>query len=223
MSTRVGLIVEGPIDHLLVSALLERIAADRADFSWPVTPQDVADIIPIRKRGDGGVLDTVRKLIRYLDRRPDEYAFFVVVLDRRTRPVQEKIRRIIRGKSRFLLAIAREEIEAWWLGDRTSTLTWLRLEANALAHTRYGARGYKAERDPAPKRTLDELTRESDAVDQTYGQGNTELARRFTEQLWREHACLDEIEQQCPRGFKPFCRKATQALRAEKTRQARLF
>ena len=41
-ATRVGIIAEGPIDHALLPALLERIARDRAAFDWPVLGEDAA-------------------------------------------------------------------------------------------------------------------------------------------------------------------------------------
>ena len=63
MSTRIGIIAEGPIDHALLPVLLERIALERASFGWPVAPDDVAEVFQIRKRGHGGVLETVRRLV----------------------------------------------------------------------------------------------------------------------------------------------------------------
>ncbi len=36
MSTRVGIITEGPIDQALLPPLLSRIAELRAEFRWPV-------------------------------------------------------------------------------------------------------------------------------------------------------------------------------------------
>lgn len=67
MSTKIGIIAEGPIDHALLPPLLERIARDRAGYDWPVAPDDVAEIFNIRKRGHGGVLETVRRLVDALE------------------------------------------------------------------------------------------------------------------------------------------------------------
>ena len=124
MSTKIGIIAEGPIDHALLPALLERIARDRAGYNWPVRPEDVAEVFQIRKRGHGGVLETVRKLVAALSTDVYDHAFFVIMLDRRTRPVQEEIRTLISPHGRFVMGIAIEEIEAWWLADRRNTLAW---------------------------------------------------------------------------------------------------
>ena len=80
----------------------------------------------------------------------------------------------------------------------------------------------RAERDPHPKKTLNELTEASEAVDSVYGEGNTAMAIAFAE-LWRDHARLGDIEAQCPQGFRPFCRHAANALRRAKARSGRLF
>ena len=63
MSTKVGIIAEGPIDHALLPVLLERIVRDRANYDWPVAPDNVAEFFQIRKRGHGGVLEAVRNLV----------------------------------------------------------------------------------------------------------------------------------------------------------------
>ena len=44
MSTKIGIIAEGPIDHALLPALLTRIAAERAAITWPVNAQDIAEL-----------------------------------------------------------------------------------------------------------------------------------------------------------------------------------
>jgi hypothetical protein len=221
---KIGIITEGPIDYVLLDPLLSRIAQDKANFSWPVVPDDVAQYFPMRKRGHGGVLKTVRSLVRALDRRYFEHAFFVILLDRRTEAVQAQIRRDIRGKEgRFVLGLAIEEIEAWWLGDRTNTLAWSRLQNRLPAHARYAARRYRAEGDDAPKRTLDELTRLSDRFDRVYGKGSVDLATQFAQECWRSNARLDEIAGQCPKGFRPFQRRTTRAFRQAKAAAGRLF
>ena len=213
MSTKIGIIAEGPIDHALLPALLERIARDRADYSWPVRPDDIAEVFQIRKRGHGGVLETVRRLVVALSTEVYDHAFFVIMLDRRTRPVQEEIRTLIGAHGRFVLGIAIEEIEAWWLADRRNTLEWAGLTASLPPHCRYAVAGYHAERDDEPKKTLDELTRESDRFDRYYGDGNVELAIEFAQDYWREFAHLDDIRAQCKKGYRPFERDVTQLFR----------
>lgn len=210
---RIGLIAEGLIDYELLPALLKRIAEDRAGFSWPIPTDNIADRLHIRKQGAGGVLESVRKLVKVLDRSQDfSQSFFVILLDYKTKDVQGKIKRLIRHRDRFILGLAIREIEAWWLGDRRSTLSWLQLNDSSISGTRYGKNRYKAENDDNPKRTLNELTRLSEVVDQFYGNGNTTLAREFAE-TWGEHARLSEIESQCPSGFGKFCQDATNGMR----------
>lgn len=222
-ATRVGIIAEGPTDHALLPALLERIARDRAAFDWPVLGEDAALVLPVRKRGHGGVLDAVRRMVAALRSGAAlaDYSFFVIVLDRRTNAVQTRVKRLIRGEDRFVLAIAIEEIEAWWLGDRVNTLAFFQLGDELPAGLRYAERGYKAERDSRPKRTLDELTEVSEAVDSRYGVGNARLALDFAEG-WRNTARLAAIEGQCPRGFGTFAGAAANALRRAKARASRL-
>ena len=223
-ATKIGIICEGPIDFLLLNPLLQRIAYDRAQFHWPLQSGDVAEIFPIRKRGHGGVLEAVRRVVKVMKRSngSPEYAFFLIVLDQRTKPVQSKIKPLIRGNDRFVLAIANKEIEAWWLGDRVTTLAWLQLTNSLPSAVRYASRGYKAETDDRPKGTLDELTEISSAVEYRYGAGNSQLAADFAE-IWANSARLRDIEAQCPQGFEPFCRSSTNALKRAKARTGRLF
>ncbi len=76
MSTKIGIITEGQIDDILLPVLLERIARDRAEFSWPTMPDDLGRVIPIRKRGHGGVLEAIRSLVKFLDENPPtDHAF----------------------------------------------------------------------------------------------------------------------------------------------------
>lgn len=224
MSTKVGIIAEGPIDYILLPVLLERIAHDRASFTWPTMPDDLTEIIPTRKRGYGGVLKAVQRLVDCLSQTPlAEYAFFVILLDAPPSRVRRRVRQLIGGNPRFVLGIAIREIEAWWLADRRNTLAWLRLDEEPRGKARYWAASYKPENDRHPKRTLDELTVLAPELDQHYGHGNTELAREFAEDYWRDSAELDAMESSCPRGFRPFCRDTTEALRAERARQGRLL
>ncbi len=206
MSTKVGIIAEGPIDHALLPALLSRIAQDRIGLTWPVNSEDVADIFQLRKRGHGGVLEAVRRLVAALDTDLYDHHCFIILLDRRTRPVQEEVRRLIAGRDRFVLGVAVEEIEAWWLGDRTNTLAWSELNAELPPTCRYAVPRYKAEADDDPKKTLDELTRCSDRFDRYYGEGNVDLAIEFAEDYWKDYARLDEIGSQCPQSYRPFQR-----------------
>jgi len=144
MSTKIGIIAEGPIDHCLLPALLHRIAQDRTDYTWPLNAEDISEVFFIRKRGHGGVLETVRRLVAALETEVYDHAFFVVLLDRRTRPVQEEINRLLENRGRFVLGIAIEEIEAWWLGDRQNTLTWCGLQDKLPDECRYAQDTFRA-------------------------------------------------------------------------------
>jgi hypothetical protein len=201
---KIALITEGPIDRILLAALLSRIAAEREGIKWPVDAGDIADEFRIRKKGHGGVLETVRSLVKALASSESDHSFFVIVLDRRTKAVQNKIRRLVRGQDRFVVGVAIEEIEAWWLGDRTNTLQWTSFAAAGLPSCRYAQQGYRAEEDPTPKTTLNELTQLSDRFDRVYGRGNVDLTEDFAERYWRPNARLSEIAEQCPMGYVPF-------------------
>lgn len=223
MSTKIGIIAEGPIDHVLLPALLTRVAQERASFRWPLDAEDVAEIFAIRKRGHGGVLKTVQRLVKALDTQHFDHACFVILLDRRTRHVQNRVRRLIQGRERFVLGVAIEEIEAWWLGDRTNTLAWSALTNVLPTDCRYAIADYHAEADSDPKQTLDELTRCSERFDRFYGDGNLDLAREFAEDYWRSYAHLNEIEGQCPRSFAPFQQEMTTQFQRCRGRSGRLF
>lgn len=219
MSTKIGIISEGPIDYALLPPLLERIARDKAAFTWPIEPDEVPERFSLRKRGHGGVLKAVRALVRALDTEHFDHSCFVILLDRRTAPVQREVAKLIRGRPRFVLAVAIEEIEAWWLGDRTNTLAWTGLKPSDLPEgLPYAASKYKAEKDANPKATLDGLTRLSDRLDRYYGEGSLDLAEDFAEEHWRSSARLDEISSQCPRGFGRFQRHMVNAFRRAKAR-----
>ena len=167
-------------------------------------------------------MDAVRRLLNVLDTEFFDHAFFVIILDRRTRTVQQQINRLLRNRSRFALGVAIEEIEAWWLGDRKNTLAWAGL--NALpSDARYAAERYKAERDPEPKKTLDELTRLSDRFDRFYGEGNMDMAIEFGEDYWRRFAHLDAIRTECPQGYGRLERVAANRFRSAKQTAGRLF
>jgi hypothetical protein len=221
MSTRVGIVAEGPIDLALLPSILHQIAKERAGVAWPVNIADAFEWLQMRPRGHGGVLMAIRRIVRVLEKDPQlPYAFIVILLDRRTQKIQKRIRKLISGKDRFVLAIAQEEIEAWWLGDRTNTLGWLKFPQPPVG-TRYANRSYVAERDNNPKYTLHELTEKSAHVDRVYGEGNLELARDFAE-LWDGKVRLNEIKTQCPQQFPPFCDETTQAFRRVKSGGSRL-
>jgi len=221
MSTRVGIIAEGPIDLALLPPILRRIAEERAGVNWPVQVADAFEWLQMRPRGHGGVLMAIRRIVRVLQRQPEfPYAFIVILLDRRTQKVRERVPKLIAGKDRFVLGVAQEEIEAWWLGDRTNTLRWLDF-SEPPSGTRYAASGYVAERDDDPKRTVHELTEKSSRLDRVYGEGNLDLARDFAD-LWDGQVRLKEIETQCPKQFLPFCGDTTQAFRRTKSRSSRL-
>jgi len=221
MSTKIGIISEGPIDNILLPALLERIAADKAGFTWPLDATDVAQHFPLRKRGHGGVLETVRALITALDTQHFDHACFVIVLDRKTEEVRKAIAHLILGRDRFVLGVAIEEIEAWWLGDRPNTFAWTNLRPNTLPEgIQYARDDYKAEEDPRPKKTLDKLTCISDRFDRSYGEGNADMAADFADRFWKRGANLDAIAVQCPRGFGRFQKAMANAFRRAKARSS---
>jgi hypothetical protein len=223
MSTKVGIIAEGPIDRLLLGALLKRIAQDRAGQDWPVAPDDVAEVLQIRKRGHGGVLETVRKLVKALSNHVYDHSFFIILLDRKTKAVQAKIRKLIPKDGRFILGISIEEVEAWWLADRENTLAWAGLQNSLPADCRYAQPKYQSERDDDPKKTLDELTQCSERFDRRYGHGSVDLATDFVEEYWTHQARLDDLVAQCPKGYQPFEQDVTAAFRAAVRRSGRLF
>lgn len=223
MSTKIGIIAEGPIDHCLQPPLLERIAKERADYDWPVLADEMAEFFFIRKRGFGGVVETVRRLVEALDAGKFDHAFFVILLDRRTKAAQSDIKALLKNRNRFVLAIAIEQIEAWWLGDRENTLVWSGLQDGLANDCRYGQQDYRSERDDNPKKTLDELTRISARSDRWYGEGNVDLAQEFAEDCWRRPAWLNDIRDQCPQGYRPFERAVTQQFRSASRRAGRLF
>jgi hypothetical protein len=188
----------------LLPPLVRQVAHERADVRWPVAVDSAFEWLQMRPRGHGGVWMAVKRIVKVLSASSDlPFAFVIILLDRRTERIQRKIRKLIAGNDRFLLATAKEEIEAWWLGDRTNTLSWLGFRTPP-AGSRYAAAGYPAERDLHPKRTLHELTERSNRVDRAYGEGNLDLARDFAE-LWETRVRLGEIETQCPAQFPPFC------------------
>ena len=92
MSTRIGIIAEGPIDHALLPPLLSRIAYEKAGFTWPLQTDDMAEFFPMRKRGHGGVLKTIEKLVGILRGAQYDHAMFVILLDRGTTAVQDRVR-----------------------------------------------------------------------------------------------------------------------------------
>jgi hypothetical protein len=185
--------------------------------------EDVAELFPLPKRGYGGVLDAVRKLVKALDTQYFDHHCFIILLDRRTKAVQREVRQLIRGNNRFILGIAIEEIEAWWLADRTNTLIWSGLETSLPDSCRYAAITYRAERDKNPKQTLNELTELSSRFDRCYGQGNVDLATQFVADFWRDRAHLEEIFAQCPKGYAPFEKHVTDNLQRLRTTSNRLL
>ncbi len=218
---KVGLLCEGDIDLELVPALLHRISRQRAGIRWPLSVSDVVEEVKLRKGGFGQVIKALGRLLQLIGERPfSQYDCFVIVVDAKSRDAREKIRRRIRGDYRFVLGIAVQEIEAWWLADRRNTLEWIDLEEGHPAGLRYWAHAYNPERDQAPKVTLDELTQESPRLRSRYGDGNTELAGEFAA-LWRDRAELDQMEIHCPRGFAPFCGKAAGTFRRLQPARAR--
>lgn len=173
MSTRVGIITEGSIDEILLPPLVEAVAHKRAGVSWPVHAEVAAEILQIRKRGHGGVHVSVEQLVKLDDHGGLAHLdFFIVLLDHKTRDAQERVLENIKGRSRWFLAIAIKEIEAWWLGDREKVLAWAGIkEASLPKGCRYAVQKYSAEKDSHPKQTLNELTELSHRFDRVYGQG----------------------------------------------------
>lgn len=224
-ATRVGVIAEGQIDHALLCPLLEKIAEERAHYGWPVLPEDAAEFLQMRKRGFGGVLKCVERLVRLMrtGMAGSGYAFFVIVLDhRKTETVRNKLHRLLQRAQGVVSGEAVEEIEAWWLADRKCVLAWLGLAEKDVAGTRYAAGSYDPESDQTPKRTLDELTRMSKRIGSEYGRGSAYLAEEFADR-WRTEACLGDIERQCPQGFRPFSSGVAAAFRQARLRSGRLY
>ena len=217
---KAGIITEGTTDLPLVGALLQRIAHLRAGFEWPVSSDDLDGTLRIRKSGFGGVVEKVCRLVKFLEKCDPEARrdIYVILLDRRTEQAQRDVRRELRGRTGFVLGIAIEEIEAWWLADRRATLQWLELDEVQVSTTAYGRDRHKPEKDADPKRTLDELTCMSDACASRYGDGNTGLAEHFAED-WGDFADIAAIETACPKGFGPFARKAQEALERAHARE----
>ena len=215
MSTRVGVICEGPIDVALLAALLHRIAHNKAEYTWPVAASDLDETLRLRTTGHGAVVKKLERIIRVLDRgETSDCRFFVIVLDhKKTDKVQQELRALVARRRRsFILGIAIEEIEAWWLADRSYTLTWLGLTDDDIAGCAYATPDYSPERDSTPKRTLTELTRISERCSRPYGTGDKELAADFAED-WREHASIQVIEHDCARGFEPFSNAVASAFK----------
>jgi hypothetical protein len=222
--TKIGVIAEGNIDRVLLEALLTRIAEDRADFTWPVEPDDMVQRFFVRKSGHGAVLKTVRALARGLRERCFDHALFVILLDHKPRQVQRLIKKEVGDlRDRFVIGLAIREIEAWWLGDRGNTLAWSDLSSSLPPSARYARKGYRAEKDAAPKRTLDELTRLSPHFDRAYGQGNLDQAIDFVDRFWRTGARLDDIARECPKGFGAFQTQLTDGLKRAKTQAGLMF
>jgi hypothetical protein len=220
LATRIGIIGEGPIDEALLPPLLDRIAQARAGYTWPTNAAEFPDILRIRKRGHGGVLAKVRALAGYLNEYPGtDHAFYVILLDSKTRAAQEEIRKLIQGNPLFVMGIAIQEIEAWWLADKRNLLEFLGIDDTHCQHTRFGQAAYCPEEDDDPKKTLDELTVRAPNLDATYGAGNSALAREFATEYWAGRADLAAIEGSCPKGFAPFCRDVEQSLRREVARR----
>ncbi len=215
---RIGLLCEGLVDLELLPALLQRVARSRAGITWPLHCFNAVEEARIRTGSFGQIPKAVKNLLELLHQPPwNDCDFFVILLDAGTRSTEGKIRKLIRGHGQIVMAVAIKEIEAWWLGDRTSTLEWLGLVHQSLAGLRYGEPGYQAEKDSAPKKTLDELTECSPVCTSRYGDHNVDIARNFAE-YWRDSADLSLIEKQCPAGFRPFCRNTTNALRRARRR-----
>jgi hypothetical protein len=211
---RVGLICEGPIDVALVRALVKRIGESQAKIRWPVQPRNIFEEVRFRQGGFGQIAKAVKHLIPLLDTEHyRKFTLMVVVLDqKRTASAIREVKKLIRGNERFVLGIAIREIEAWWLGDREQTLEWLDLDDESRPEYRFWLRKYNSERDDEPKRTLDELTELSPTCDRRYGKGNTDLAREFAN-TWQHNARVGQMAGHCRKGFAPFLRATTNALR----------
>ncbi|MBI5722325.1 MAG: hypothetical protein HZA50_00030 [Planctomycetes bacterium] len=216
---KIGLITEGTIDDILLRPLLRRIAKEKASIDWPVQIDDGIGEIPIRRRGFGGVQKNLENLVKLLATKDSDYDIYVAILDRRTDQVQDKIAKDIRGKD-VVLGIAIEEIEAWWLGDRSNTLAWTGLKDDRLEDD-YKRPPYNAEKDPFPKRTLNSLIERSGKFGRSYGDGDTVLAKDFVEKQWDVEVHLKEIIAECPKGFGDFQQKMADAFKRTKAKQKR--
>ncbi len=222
LGTKIGIISEGPIDEALLPPILDEIARQRVGYiNWPIIPDDLGEIFTFRKRGHGGVLVKVKSLIKLLsENSQNDHAFFIILLDRKTSSIQKEIKKLIQGKPLFVMGIAIEEIEAWWLADKRNLFEFLGITEKQCINTRFGKAHYRPETDNDPKKTLHELTEISPRLQETYGNGNTNLAREFAEDYWRGRVDLAAIEQKCPKGFASFCKDITQSLKSESSRQS---
>ncbi len=121
MSACVAVLSEGPIDQVLLEPLLGAIARKHAGIDWPVLPDDCADVVPIRKRGFGGVVEKLRALIDVLELSPLGYDAYMKTLD-------ELTARSPRLESRYgqgSLDLALDFAETW---DPTECLERIRTE-----------------------------------------------------------------------------------------------
>jgi len=201
---RILYITEGAHDEPL-HALITRVGSDRADLSWPIRPEDLAQYMTRPKRGHGRVLHALRCLAAYAQglktRRQEfkglpDFEFLVATLDNRAPEKAEC--RTLAGQLDGVLGIAIEEFEAWILSDRQSILSFLSVPQGAFDSC-VGSIPYRPERDQNPKATLDCLCEGSD-----WGVGwDAVIASQFAEE-WARCADIDALETNSPRGFKPF-------------------
>lgn len=146
-------------------------------------------------------------LIKYADeneRRRIGCDLFVVVLDsRKTEEVQRQIKDVLRGAPDFpaVYGVAVQETEAWVLGDIENV-------------NRHVLKVYPAprlpkapERDPDPKKTLNDLFIRASRVLE-YDAWNTECARVVAPYLRK-----DTVAARCPKGFGKFVTGFAQTLK----------
>jgi hypothetical protein len=210
---KVYFVVEGEIDAILLSAIVRQVAKT-VGVRWPVIPEWDKKTISVRKTGHGGALEKVRRIASDycsgIYERPD---ILIVMIDhRKTEEARSEIAELCRNLDFVILAFPKEEIEAWWLGDRQQVLAWLNLSERTATSLGYHP-GISTEGMLDPKSVLSSLTAESDSVDQIYGNGNIYLAEDFVENAWSNHINIHEVISSCPLFFRRFFDELCSAIR----------
>ena len=215
----VAFIGEGDLDDILIPPLVTTLAKENG-IEWPVYfKQDIRSVFP-RATGFGGVKEGVRKIVEAIEKSPDimkkRYHKYIVLLDEKTEETQREILNLIDGKADFMLGIAIKEIESWVLADRDHVIEWLGINKQDCPELSFWSASYRAETDPDPKKTLDQLLKFSKSEYDTWCKA---AAIDFVEKYWKNSFLPDEriemdewdgklnstqMKHQCPVGFVSF-------------------
>ncbi|OMF65944.1 hypothetical protein MKY66_00985 [Paenibacillus sp. FSL R5-0766] len=218
---KVLLIREGEIDDILIPPLITTIAISN-NIHWPLDFN--ADIRKEFQKGTGfgSVKSAVQRLTEAYDKDPELinklFNKVIIILDGKgTKAAQDEIKKMIKNRENFMLAIAIKEVEAWVLADRDHVIEWLKVSKNDCPNCRFWEKGYQPENDHDPKQTLSELVSSSDISEYDYWA--TGAANDFIEQYWKGtnysnedvnvnnwmgRANLLQMKEKCPRGFGVF-------------------